>query len=222
MDKRAEILTTLNEQGLMPLFFNADVHVSLDVLKALYSAGVRIVEYTNRGKEALENFKALKKIAVAEMPGLHLGIGTIKDENAANVFVDAGADFLVSPAVAEDVFDVAYNNKILWIPGCMTPTEVLKAENFGLSLVKLFPGNVLGPDFVKAIKDLFPEMKFMPTGGVETTQENLTEWFASGVIAVGMGSKLITSESLKEKKYSKISENTKAVLEIIRSIKTNN
>jgi 2-dehydro-3-deoxyphosphogluconate aldolase/(4S)-4-hydroxy-2-oxoglutarate aldolase len=103
----------------------------------------------------------------------------------------------------------------------MTPTEVLKAESFGLSLVKLFPGNVLGPDFVKAIKDLFPEMKFMPTGGVETTKENLTEWFASGVIAVGMGSKLITSESLKEKKYNSISENTKAVLEIIRSIKTN-
>ena len=220
MDKRTAITEKLNEQGLMPLFFNADVEVSRSVLKALYTAGVRIVEYTNRGEAALENFKALKTLADAEMPGLFLGIGTIKDEQAANVFINAGADFLVSPALAEDVFDVAYNNKILWIPGCMTPTEILKAEGFGLSLVKLFPGNVLGPGYVHAIKELFPAMQFMPTGGVETSEENLAAWFASGVCAVGMGSKLITTQLLKEKNYDSISKNAKAVLDTVQQIKS--
>lgn len=219
MDKRDQIIQKLNEQGLMPLFFNADETVSIEVLKALYASGVRIVEYTNRGAEALNNFKQMKKIASAEMPELFLGIGTIKTEQAANTFIDAGADFLVSPALAEDVFDVAYNNKTLWIPGCMTPTEVLKAENFGLNLVKLFPGNALGPDFVKAIRDLFPEMQFMPTGGVDTTLENIGEWFAAGVCAVGMGSKLITNEILKNKNYGDITTKTKAVLDIIQKIK---
>ena len=222
MDKRLEIVKTLNTQGLMPLFFNADLKISIAVLKALYSAGVRIVEYTNRGPEALSNFKKLKTLAQNEMPELFLGIGTIKNQHQANLFIDAGADFLVSPALAEDVFDAAYNAKILWIPGCMTVTEILKAENFGLTLVKLFPGNVLGPAFVSAIKDLFPDMQFMPTGGVDTTAENIAQWFSAGVCAVGMGSKLITSTVSTDSDYQKITTSTKSVLDIIHTIKSVN
>lgn len=222
MDKRSEIIDTLTTQGLMPLFFNADEEVSKEVLKALYHSGVRIVEFTNRGEAALANFKILKALALSEMPGLFLGIGTIKNQHQANLFIDAGADFLVSPALAEDVFDAAYNSKTLWIPGCMTVTEILKAENFGLTLVKLFPGNVLGPAFVSAIKDLFPQMQFMPTGGVDTTAENISQWFSSGVCAVGMGSKLITSSFIESKNYEGITNNTKTVLDIIHTIKTVN
>ena len=154
------------------------------------------------------------------MPGLYVGAGTIKDETSANAFIDAGADFIISQALAEDVYDVAYSNKILWIPGCMTPTEILKAEQFGLSLVKLFPGNILGPGFVQAVKELFPGMNFMPTGGVETKTENLQAWFGAGVCAVGMGSKLISKDDLKEKKYQSITAVTKEVLETIRQVKT--
>ena len=219
MDKRSEIIQILNIQGLMPLFFNADIEISGNVLKALYTAGVRIVEYTNRGPEALANFKILKSLAENEMPDLFLGIGTIKNNHQANLFIDAGADFLISPALAEDVFDAAYNSKTLWIPGCMTVTEILKAENYGLTLVKLFPGNVLGPSFVTAIKNLFPAMQFMPTGGVDTTAENISQWFHSGVCAVGMGSKLISNSVIENRDYQKITNTSKAVLQIIASIK---
>ena len=219
MDKRAGIIEMLNKQGLLPLFFTANVHVSISVLKALYTAGIRIVEYTNRGPEALENFKVLKHLAEKEMPDLFLGIGTIKNAQQANLFIDAGADFLISPALAEDVFDAAYNSKTLWIPGCMTVTEILKAENFGLSLIKLFPGNVLGPSFVSAIRDLFPSMQFMPTGGVDTTAESISQWFNAGVCAVGMGSKLISNAVIENKDFQKITDNSKAVLEIIKTVR---
>lgn len=218
MDKREAIVAKLKEQGLMPLYFNTDETISIELMRALYNAGVRLIEYTNRGAAALNNFKAMKLIAEKDYPDLFLGAGTIKDEKAADQFIQAGADFLISPALAEDVYDIAYGNKVLWIPGCMTPTEILKAEQFGLSLVKLFPGNILGPSYVNAIKDLFPAMQFMPTGGVETTDENLQAWFNAGVCAVGMGSKLVTSELIKEKAYSAITANAGNILNKIATI----
>ena len=220
MGKTDKIISKLEEQGLMPLFYHDELEICVSILKALYAAGVRIVEYTNRGDAALENFKALKEIAVAEMPELFLGIGTIKNKKAAKSFIHAGADFLVSPALAEDVYETADKNNVLWIPGCMTPTEILKAEDLGLSLVKLFPGNVLGPGYVKAIRSLFPAMHFMPTGGVETNEANISEWFASGVCAVGMGSNLISAEVIKQKNYDGITTNAATVLAIINKIKS--
>ena len=219
MDKRADILKMLNEQGLMPLFFHADPNVCTDLLKVLYDAGVRIVEFTNRGEKALENFALMKACAVKDYPDLYLGAGTIKNADDANKFIDAGADFLVSPALAEDVLTVAQKHNRLWIPGCMTPTEILRAENMGLHFVKIFPGNVLGTPFISAIRELFPKMSFMPTGGVETSEQNLRTWFDAGVTAVGMGSKLIDVKSLVDRDYSKISVNTKSVLETIKIIK---
>lgn len=218
MDKRTAILESLKEQAMLPLYYHKDPDVCVALLQHLYKAGVRLIEFTNRGEHALENFKRMKAEA-EQLEGLYIGIGTIKDEHAAETFVDAGADFLISPALAEDVYDVAYSNKILWIPGCMTPTEILKAEKMGIGLVKLFPGNVLGPGYVSAIRDLFPDMMFMPTGGVETTKENLAAWFASGVVAVGMGSKLITKQLLEEKNYDAIERSAAEVLATIKSVK---
>lgn len=218
MDKRELIVEKILEQSLVPLFFHADPDVCVKILTALYDAGVRVVEFTNRGKEALENFKIMKA-ASKEMQGLYLGIGTIKNENTADAFINAEADFLVSPMLAEDVFDVAYNSKTLWIPGCMTPTEIGKAEGFGISTIKLFPGNVLGPGYVKAIRDLFPKMKFMATGGVDPSDKNLSDWFTSGVSAVGMGSKLITDEAINAGNYDTIRSDAAGVLASIKSIK---
>ena len=218
MDKRESITACIREQSLVPLFFHADPQVCVSVLTALYDAGVRVVEFTNRGKEALENFKVMKSSA-KNMEGLFLGIGTIKNENAADAFINAEADFLVSPMLAEDVFDVAYNSKTLWIPGCMTPTEIGKAESFGITTVKLFPGNVLGPGYVTAIRDLFPDMTFMATGGVDTSEKNLTEWFKSGVAAVGMGSKLITDASVKSGDFDTIRTEAAKALASIKTIK---
>jgi 2-dehydro-3-deoxyphosphogluconate aldolase/(4S)-4-hydroxy-2-oxoglutarate aldolase len=218
MDKRSSIISTLVEQGLMPLYYNADEQKSVQLMHALYEAGIRLIEYTNRGEAALANFTAMKK-AAETLPGLYLGVGTIKTDSAAQTFIDAGADFLISPALAEEVYEAAYTNKVLWIPGCMTPTEILKAEQFGVGLVKLFPGNVLGPSFVQAVKELFPQMKFMPTGGVDTSVENLSAWFKAGVTAVGMGSKLISKEVMEAGSYSALQEQAANLLATIQSIK---
>jgi 2-dehydro-3-deoxyphosphogluconate aldolase/(4S)-4-hydroxy-2-oxoglutarate aldolase len=219
MDKRAEILQEITTQGLLPLYFHPSEEVSVYVLKALYDAGIRAVEYTNRGKEALKNFEKLREVCDHEIKGMFLGVGTIKDAERAGRFMDAGADFMVSPGLVEDVFDAAYSNKILWIPGCMTATEMIKAEQFGITLIKLFPGNILGPSYVGALKDVFPDLLFMPTGGVELEKENLRAWFDAGVSAVGMGSKLITKSILENKDYSKITALTKEAITIIRDIR---
>jgi 2-dehydro-3-deoxyphosphogluconate aldolase/(4S)-4-hydroxy-2-oxoglutarate aldolase len=178
------------------------------------------VEYTNRGSEALKNFEKLKEVSEQELPGMVLGAGTIKDAAMAGRFIGAGADFLVSPGLAEDVFDVAYSEKVLWVPGCMTATEIIKAEQFGLQLIKLFPGNLLGPSYVQAIREIFPGLLFMPTGGVEIQQANLKSWFDAGVCAVGMGSKLISKSVLESGDYRSISALTSEALDIIRAIRT--
>jgi len=219
MDKQRKIIKLLNKQGLMPLFFEASDVVSLSVMEALYNGGVRLIEYTNRGAEALQNFTVMKKVAKEKYPDLYLGAGTIKDATSAELFIAAGADFLISPALGIDIFEVAKANSILWMPGCMTPTEILQVEKLGIRLVKLFPGNVLGPSFVQGIKELFPEVQFMPTGGVDITTQNLQSWFYAGVCAVGMGSKLITKKILENKSYNTITVLVKELLREIDSIK---
>ena len=220
MDKRTTIISVLKEQGILPLYFHPDPTVSIDLMKALYAAGIRAIEYTNRGKEALANFSLLRSLCDKELPGMQLGVGTIKEATAARNFVNAGADFMVSPGLAEDVFDISYSEKILWIPGCMTVTEIMKAEQFGLELIKLFPGNLLGPDFMRAIKEVFPGLSFIPTGGVALEKENLTNWFDAGVCAVGVGGQLITKDILAKKEFGTITESAKALLSLISSIRS--
>ncbi|MDQ6815505.1 MAG: bifunctional 4-hydroxy-2-oxoglutarate aldolase/2-dehydro-3-deoxy-phosphogluconate aldolase [Bacteroidota bacterium] len=219
MDKKTELLRIIPQQGILPLYFYKDTEVSLGVLRALYSAGIRTVEYTNRGEAALKNFKEMKQLCERELQGMYLGIGTIKNADAAQAFIDAGADYIISPGLVEDAAKVADQNNMLWVPGCMTPTEVIRAEQLGAKFVKLFPGNILGTAFVSAIKELFPEVMFMPTGGVDMDKENIAGWFKAGVTAVGMGSKLISKQLLEAKDYNKIESLTKEALEIVRSIK---
>ncbi|MCU0404445.1 MAG: bifunctional 4-hydroxy-2-oxoglutarate aldolase/2-dehydro-3-deoxy-phosphogluconate aldolase [Chitinophagaceae bacterium] len=219
MTKQEQISEGIISQGVLPLFFNKDEGLSLEILRVLYSAGIRMVEYTNRGEAALNNFKAMRALADAELPGMYLGIGTIKSAEQANAFIDAGADYLISPVFDASVCDVAYLNKMLWVPGCMTPTEIHEAEKAGCPMVKLFPGNVLGPGFVSAIKELFPNLKFMPTGGVELEAENLKAWFKSGVVAVGMGSKLITKQIMENRDFELLKKNTEEALRMIKEIK---
>jgi len=220
MDKKSEILQLIPEQGLLPLFFYKDADVSVEVLKALYEAGIRTVEYTNRGEAALKNFEKLREACDNELEGMYLGVGTIKDADAARNFIDAGADYIISPGLVKDAIKVAEKRDILWIPGCMTPTEIIRAEKLGAKIVKLFPGNLLGPSFLSAIKELFPGLLFMPTGGVEVERENLSGWFKAGVCAVGMGSKLITKQSLENRDYAKITELTRQAIEIINSVRS--
>jgi 2-dehydro-3-deoxyphosphogluconate aldolase/(4S)-4-hydroxy-2-oxoglutarate aldolase len=219
MSKKAELLKLIPEQGILPLYFNKDEETSIELLKALYSAGIRAVEYTNRGEAALANFKAMRKVVDSELKGMYLGIGTIKDGKMAQTFIDAGADYIICPGLVESVAEVADKYDLLWVPGCMTPSEIIKAETLGAKMVKLFPGNILGPGFMSAIKELFPNLLFMPTGGVELDKANIEAWFKSGVCAVGMGSKLVSKDVMENKKYAELINSTKEALAIIGSIK---
>ena len=220
MEKKQAILELIPKQGILPLYFYKDTTVSIEVLKALYQAGIRAVEYTNRGEAALQNFKEMRKVCDTELKGMYLGIGTIKNGEMAQTFIDAGTDYIICPGLVDSVAAVADKNNMLWVPGCMTPSEIIKAETLGAKMIKLFPGNILGPGFMSAIKELFPNLLFMPTGGVEMEQENIAGWFKAGVCAVGMGSKLITKQLLEAKDYAGIASATKQVLATIESIKS--
>ncbi len=214
-----QITNIIIEQGILPLYFNADETVSVDVLRAIYKAGIKAVEYTNRGEEAMKNFKKLMEVRNHEMHGLMLGIGTIKNVQQAESYIAAGADFLVSPGFVKRVADYAIGKDIFYAPGCMTPSEIIAAENSGIKFIKLFPGNMLGPEFLGSIKEIFPNLDFMPTGGVDTTRENIEGWFKAGVCAVGMGSKLISKKLMEAKDYAGIEKNTREVLRIIQSVR---
>ena len=217
--KKNALLQLIPQQGMLPLYFNADRQTSVELLKALYSAGIRTVEYTNRGEKALVNFKEMRKVCDTELYDMYLGVGTIKNAEMAREFIDAGCDYIICPGLVESVAKVADANNMLWIPGCMTPTEIIAAENMGAKIVKLFPGNIIGMAFMSAVKELFPNLLFMPTGGVDTTKENIEGWFKAGVCAVGMGSKLVSKEVMAEKKYDWLIEETKKVQAIINDCK---
>lgn len=219
MSKAQQVTETIVQQGILPLYFNPDESVSVEILRTIYKAGIKAVEYTNRGEAALNNFKKMVSIRDAEMQGLLLGVGTIKNMLHATDYMAAGADFLVSPGFVPDVTAYCVANDIFYAPGCMTPSEIIAAENAGIKFIKLFPGNMLGTEFLGAIKEIFPKLLFMPTGGVDTTKENIEGWFKAGVCAVGMGSKLISKKLMEARDYATIESETKKVLELIQSIK---
>jgi 2-dehydro-3-deoxyphosphogluconate aldolase/(4S)-4-hydroxy-2-oxoglutarate aldolase len=207
------------KQKMLPLYFNEDKDISLEVLKALYNAGIRSVEYTNRGAAALENFKAMVALRNTELPGMELGIGTIKTVADAQLFIEAGANYIICPGLIPDVVRHVQKAGLLCVPGCMTTSEIIAAEQLGITFIKLFPGSLIGPAYVSAIKDIFPNLYFMPTGGVENTVENIQAWFDAGVCAVGMGSKLLSKTLVNSSAYKAIETATKDVLAIVQNIK---
>jgi len=219
MDKKKKILNLIVEQGILPLFFHPDVNISVQLLKAMYRAGIRVIEYTDRGESAWENFIELRKVASKELPGLYLGAGTIKNKIAATEFINEGADFIVCPGVIKEVAHVVHNNDLLWVPGCMTATEIIQAEDLDAKLVKLFPGNLLLPSYVTAIKEIFPDLLFMPSGGVELTEESMSAWFASGVSAVALGSRFFTTDLVEAGDYTAIESSAKNALEIVKRVR---
>lgn len=214
-----KIVSAIIKQGVLPLYFNADQTISIELLRALYRAGIRAVEYTNRGAEAFANFTAMVSIRNSEMPDMYLGIGTVKNRADAEKYVAAGADYLISPGFVPEIAEYAVPNNILYAPGCMTPTEIIAAENSGVTFIKLFPGNMLGPEFMSSIKSVFPNLLFMPTGGVEPTAESISAWLKAGVCAVGMGSQLVTKAVMEQQQYEALENNTKKVIEIIQSLR---
>ncbi len=214
-----DIIAIIQEQGVLPLYYEDDKETSVEVLKALSRAGISAVEYTNRGSYAYENFKKMKAVCQEELPAMKLGIGTIKTAEDAKRFAVAGADFIICPGIVPSITEAAKEYGIPWIPGCLTPTEIILAEQCGAKLVKLFPGNLLGASYVSSIKDIFPELLFMPTGGVEITEENISGWFKAGVCAVGLGSKVISKQLLQTKDYTTIEQKGREALEMVKRLR---
>lgn len=214
-----EIIEIIKIRGILPLFFHENQEISIEVMDTLYNSGIRAIEYTNRGATAERNFNRMIEERNKRFPDLKLGIGTIKNLEKAKTFISLRADFIISPGFVPEVADFCSKKNILYIPGCMTPTEIIRVENSGIKLIKLFPGDVLKPTFLKGIKAIFPELLFMPTGGVDTTFESIKAWYDAGVTAVGMGSKLISKQLLDDKNYDLIASETKNVIKIINEIR---
>ena len=211
----ANTLQTIQEHPVIPVFYHQDPRTCVDVLTACYDGGIRVFEFTNRGEHAPHNFKILLDHRNAHFPDLKLGIGTIKTPAQAEDYISLGADFIVSPIIKSEIAKVSSDRCILWIPGCMTPTEINYAEELGAPLIKLFPGDTLGPGFLKAIKPLFPALKFMPTGGVDLDKDNIDGWLNAGVSALGFGSKLFNHAETPGAGYSWLSERCKSLIKIV-------
>ena len=217
---RISVALKMHETGLIPVFYHKDTAVCKKVLKACYEGGVRVFEFTNRGDFAHEVFSDIRKYAKGELPEMMLGVGSVMDAGTASLYIQLGADFIVSPVTKEDIAIVCNRRKILWSPGCGSVSEISRAEELGAEVVKIFPGSqVGGPKFVAAVKGPMPWSSIMPTGGVEPTEENLKAWFEAGVHCVGMGSKLITREIIKQEEYDKLTSKVKEALEIISRYK---
>lgn len=216
--KKEAALEKITRTKLIPVFYHADPGTCKAVVKACYEGGIRVFEFTNRGDRAFDNFVLLKEYIRESFPGMLLGIGTVKDADTARKYLSVHPDFIVSPVIQPAIAPLCAERDLLWIPGCMTPTEIDLAERSGAKLVKLFPGNLLGPDYLKAVKELFPGILFMPTGGVEPTAESISKWWNAGVAAVGMGSRLITPDLMKAGDFGTMKEKVELVMGLIEAV----
>ena len=216
---RIEVASQMKENGMVPLFFHSDIEVSKKVLKACYDGGSRLMEFTSRGDFAFEVFGALNKYALAELPGMMLGVGSVTDAAAASLYMQLGANFIVTPVFREDIAIACNRRKVLWSPGCGTLTEIARAEELGCEIVKLFPADIYGPEFIKAIKGPCPWTSIMPTGGVYPTVESLSSWLNAGATCVGLGSQLISKDILHNNDYEGLKTKVSQVLDIIKNIK---
>ena len=216
---RIQVINKMMELRMIPLFYDSDFQVAKNILQACYNGGARLIEFTNRGDFAIEVFSKLIKFASKELPGMIVGIGSVTDSAAASQYMLLGANFVVTPVLREDIAIVCNRRKVLWIPGCGSLSEIAKAEEMGCEFIKLFPGNVYGPDFIKSVKAPQPWSSIMPTGGVSIEQSNLLGWFKAGADCVGLGSKLISEEILINQDFKKLEKNVLDTIQFIQKIK---
>ena len=217
---RIEVALKMKEIGIIPVFYHQDIEVCKKVLKACYDGGVKVFEFTNRGDYAHEVFGELNKYAAKELPEMILGIGSVIDAGTTSLYIQLGANFVVSPILNAEMAKTCNRRKIAWSPGCGSLTEISYAEELGAEVVKIFPGSqVGGPSFVSAVKGPFKWTSIMPTGGVEPTEDNLKKWFDAGVHCVGMGSQLITKDIVAEENYDKLTDKVKKALALAKSLR---
>ena len=217
---RIEVALKMAETGIVPVFFHKDIEVCKKVVKACYEGGIRVFEFTNRGDFAHEVFAELIKWSIVNTPEMILGIGSVVDPGTTSLYIQLGANFVVSPVLNPEMAKVCNRRKILWSPGCGSLSEINYAEELGAEVCKIFPGSsVGGPDFVKAIKGPCPWSSIMPTGGVTPDEANLTEWIKAGVICVGMGSQLISKNIIENNCYDELTQTAKKALKLVKELK---
>lgn len=215
---KQQIVSGMKGAGIVPLFTHDNADDAQQVLEAAYRGGIRIFEFTNRRENSFEVFSHLLTVA-KKYPDLMLGIGTIMDGATTKKFLDAGADFIISPILKLEMAEVCKTYDALWIPGCATLTEIVTAKDHGAEIIKLFPGSVLGPGFVSSIMPVVPGLQLMITGGVEPHEKNLTQWFKAGAACVGMGSQLFTKEILAQKNWSLLQQTVTECLAIANRVR---
>jgi 2-dehydro-3-deoxyphosphogluconate aldolase/(4S)-4-hydroxy-2-oxoglutarate aldolase len=216
---RIEVAHLMKETGMVPLFYHPNIELGKKVMKACYDGGARLMEFTARGDFSFEVFLELNKFAIKELPGMIMGVGSITDAGAASMFMQMGANFIVTPSLREDIAIACNRRKVFWSPGCGTLTEINRAEELGCEIIKLFPGSIYGAGFVKAIKGPQPWTSVMPTGGVTTEESNLKGWFGAGVTCVGMGSQLISKDILANQDYDLLKQRVSDTLSLIKSLR---
>ena len=210
-DKQA-VMAKIGSTGMVPVFYHKDLEVARQVVKACYAGGVRAFEFTNRGDFAHEIFGELVKFAATECPELALGVGSVVDPATAALYIQLGACFVVGPLFNAEVSRVCNPRLVPYTPGCGTVSEIGAAQETGCDLCKVFPGDVLGPKFVKGLMAPMPWSKLMVTGGVEPTEENIKAWFGAGVYCVGMGSKLFPKDKIAAADWDYISDKCREAL----------
>ena len=216
---KMEVISTMKETGMVPVFYHADAETAKKVLKACYDGGVRAFEFTNRGDFAQEVFGELVKYANRELPGMIVGVGSVVDPATAALYIQLGANFVVGPLFNPAIAPVCNRRLIPYCPGCGSVSEVGAAQEAGCDLCKVFPGDVLGPKFVKGLRAPMPWSQIMVTGGVKPEEENLSGWFKAGVTCVGMGSNLFPKDVIAAGDWSRITGLCRDALEIIRKVR---
>jgi 2-dehydro-3-deoxyphosphogluconate aldolase/(4S)-4-hydroxy-2-oxoglutarate aldolase len=216
---KQQVMAKIGAAPMVPVFYHKDIEVAKAVLKACYDGGVRAFEFTNRGDFAHEIFGQLVKFAATECPEMAVGVGSVVDAGTASLYMQLGACFVVGPLFNPDVAKVCNRRQVPYTPGCGSISEVGFAQEAGCELCKVFPGDVLGPKFVKGLLAPMPWSKLMVTGGVEPTEENLKAWFNAGVYCVGMGSKLFPKDKVAAQDWAYVTEQCKNSLSIIKSVK---
>ena len=215
---RLEVYNKVMEAHVVPLYYNKDINICKSVIKACYDGGLKVFEFTNRGDNAHELFNELNKFAAKEMPELVMGVGSVIEPATAALYIQMGAAFIVSPVLNEDMAKMCNRRKIAWMPGCMTVSEISRAEELGAEFVKIFPADLGGPKFIKNIKGPMPWTQIMTTGGVTPDPENLKAWFNAGAACVGMGSQLVSKEIVANGDYDKLTAVSKDIVKTINSI----
>ncbi|NLZ47169.1 MAG: bifunctional 4-hydroxy-2-oxoglutarate aldolase/2-dehydro-3-deoxy-phosphogluconate aldolase [Clostridiales bacterium] len=217
---RIDVYQTMLDTGIIPVFYHSDLETAKNVVKACYDGGIRVFEFTNRGDFAHEVFSELNKWAAIECPEMILGIGSIVEASTAALYLQLGANFIVSPLLNPEIFKICNRRQIPYSPGCGSVSEIGLAQELGAEIIKVFPaGNVGGPSFVKNLLGPMPWSRIMVTGGVEPTKENLSAWFKAGVSCVGMGSKIFPKEAIENKEWSKITKLCEDCLRIVQEHK---